>query len=619
MKKSRIHILIVDDDAAQGKALNEVFKRAGYQTTWCSSSVQAITAAQRTEFHILLVDCMLPKMNGVDLVEEILQFSLKKPKVFLFSGIFKDKKFIKDACDRTGALEFFDKPLDLKQVLARVEDCIDSETSELPALLSLYGVEPMSDQDLIQLIEQESPLNSIHLPVIYRHLQKSRLTGEMTLITAVGDLNTISFWEGKIFSVRTPDKDSYFGGLAVSFGFVSPDDVIEALKAPSGTLLGQQLIKSFALSPHAIQVIMEEQLALRLSQTLQSGVVSLQWSPKKFETPEIALNPVRYESLINEWVASKLATADIHAQLDLWSNARIDGDFHPDLTEATSLDLLISNPAFKAAKDIPYVFRKLIQGQAHLTTVGEDTRNFAFLEHRLDRLLEEHKTQNFFQILGVGERAHSNELNKAYNEMKQHFDPARLPKDAPASLLVKGTKVFECIQEAYNTLIDEIKRNSYLLQLQNKRSQEKLEAEPLFRVGVLELTGGHPKEAAKKFQSLIDRKIEFRDLKSYRIWAGLKCDRSYKDLTLDQVPPEERHSSAYLMAKGVYYKTRRQYKKALEAFRAAHAMDPQLDIARAEIKKLLKDVKASGTSKDILGDVTHVVENFFSKISRKGA
>ena len=94
MKRSRIHILIVDDDVTQGKALQETFKRAGYQATLCDSSVKAITAAQRTEFHGLFVDCMLPKMNGVDLVEEIVGLNPgHEPKTFLYSGIFKDKAF----------------------------------------------------------------------------------------------------------------------------------------------------------------------------------------------------------------------------------------------------------------------------------------------------------------------------------------------------------------------------------------------------------------------------------------------------------------------------------------------------------------------------------------------
>ncbi len=619
MKRNRIHILIVDDDAAQGKALVEAFTRAGYQTTWAQTSVQAITAAQRTEFHALLVDCMLPKMNGVDLVEEILHIGITKPKVFLFSGIFKDKKFIKESCERTGALEFFDKPLDLSQVLSRVEDSLRRDAmDDEPPLLALYNVNPPHSQELVRLIERESPMSSIHLPVIFRLMQRTQLTGEMTLINAVGDMNTICYWEGKIFSVRTPDKDSYFGGLAVSFGFVSPDDVMEALKSPSRTLLGQKLIQSFALSPHAIHVIMEEQLALRLSQTLQGGVVSLQWSNKKYSVPDYALNPVRYEGLASDWVQSKLTADEIRSQLMLWGNFKVEGDYHPKADGPVALDELLSRTTTNEKNNIIYLFRNLIRGQATIGQRGEETRNFAFLEHRLDKLLQDYKDQNHFQVLGVGEKAHSNELNKAFAELKEYFDPANLPKDCPPSLMVKCSKVFQTIQNAYNTLSDDIRRSTYMLQEQNKRAQDLLEHEPVFRGAILELADGHPKEAGKKFQGLIDRKLDFKDLRSYRIWAGLKVDRNYKEFTLDQVPPEERHSAPYMMAKGVYYRTRRQYQKALEAFRSAHVLDPRMTVAKVELKKLIGEIDRKG-NKDLLREVTSVVENLFGKIGRKGA
>jgi DNA-binding response OmpR family regulator/tetratricopeptide (TPR) repeat protein len=618
MKRKSTHILVVDDDATQGKALLEAFTRAGYQVTWSQTSVQALTAAQRTEFQVLMVDCMLPKMNGVDLVEELLQLGMHKPKVFLFSGIFKDKKFIKDSMERTSAVDFFDKPLDLPQVLGRVEEALQNETeADDPPLLTLYSGQPPPPQELVRLFERESPMSSIHLPVIFRHMQRTQLSGDMTVINAVGDMNTISFWDGKIFAVRTPDKDSYFGGLAVSFGFVSPDDVMEALKTPTRALLGQKLIQSFALSPHAIHVIMEEQLALRLSQTIQHGVVSLQWAAKKYSTPDYALNPVRYEQLAADWVNSKLTAGEIRSQLLLWGNFNIEGDFHPSHGTATTLQEFLNTTS--GARDLLYLFHNLIRGQATLSgSVEEETANFTFLEHRLDKLLQDYKVQNYFQILGVGERAQSNEFNKAYNELKEYFDPANLPKDCPPALMVKCTKVFQYIRTAYDTLSDDVRRNAYILQEQNKRAQEMLEMEPVFRAGILELANGHPREAAKKFQSLLDRKLEFRDLKSYRIWSGLKCDRNYKDLTLDQVPPEERHSAPYMMAKGVYFRTRRQYQKALEAYRSAHVLDPRMSIAKIELKKLMAEIDKRG-DKNLLSEVTSVVENLFTKIGRKGA
>ena len=97
-------------------------------------------------------------------------------------------------------------------------------------------------------------------------------------------------------------------------------------------------------------------------------------------------------------------------------------------------------------------------------------------------------------------------------------------------------------------------------------------------------------------------------------------DRAYKDMTLDMVPPEERHSTAYTMAKGVYFRTRRQYQKSMECYRAVLALDPSMSIAKHEIKRLKMEIERRGAAnKDLFTEVTSVVENLFGKIGRRGA
>lgn len=618
MKRNRIHVLIVDDDSTQGNALLEAFTRAGYQATWCNTSVKALTQAQRQEFHCLIVDCMLPKMNGVDLVEEIKQIAVEKPKVFLFSGIFKDKPFMKDALARTEALKFFTKPFDIRTVLKEVDDAFKAEISnDDPPLMGLYSSETMTDADLLRLIQTETTIHSVHLPMLYKRLQSTALSGELTLISGVGDVSSILFYNGQIFAVRTPDKDTYFGGLAVGYGFVSPDEVVNALKNPSTKLLGQKLIESMSLSPHAIHVILEEQLALRLSQTLQSGVVSLQWSGKRFPAPDYTLHPMRFESLLTDWTRSKVDPTWIKANLSLWGSYNLEGHVHSDITDASTIDDLLGHPGFVDREDLPYLYRQLLLGNATIGSNSGETRNWAFMDNRLSQLLEEYKTANFFQVLGVGEKAQALELNKAFRDLEEHYDPKNLPAGTPPSVMVKCTKVFQHIEDAYRTLSEETARNRYVLQQQNKRNQEVLENEPVFRAAIYELQSGHAKEAAQRFQALLDARVPFKDLKAYRIWAGLKTDKRYSEITLDQVPPEERHSAPYMMAKGVYHRQRGQIMKALECFRTAHILDPRMAIAHSELEKLRTELERRGTNRDLLREVTSVIDNLFGRGGRR--
>lgn len=616
MKKSRIHVLIVDDDATQGNALLQAFQRAGYQATWANTSVKGLTTAQRQEFHCLIVDCMLPKMNGPDLVEEIKAVAVQMPKVFMVSGIYKDKSFIKETMERTGALNFFVKPLDLNDLIGQVDAAFaDQLGDDDPPLLALYETDPMTDDDLVRLIAEEGTVHSIHLPMLYKRLQATGLSGELQLVSSVGDVSTILIYQGQIFAVRTPDKDTYFGGLAVGFGFVEPDEVMHALKNPARKMLGQKLIESMSLSPHAIHVILEEQLALRLSQSIQSGVFSLQWTPRPFPAPEYALHPKRFEALLGDWTRSKIDHQWIKANLALWGKYTLQGHTHSHINDAITVDELLSHPDFVDRDDLPYLLRQILMGNAFLGPRGGAQQNFEFLESRLTQLLEDYKTQNYFQVLGVGEKAQALELNKAFHDLREHFDPKNLAADAPPSVMVKCAKVFQQIETAYHTLSDESARTKYLLLEQNKRGHAMLENEPVFRAAILELQNGHAAEAAVRFDELLAKRLPFKDLRAYRIWAGLKVDRRYDAITLDQVPPEERHSAAYHMAKGVYQRGRGQIAKALESYRTAHILDPRMSIARKELEKLRADVEGN---RDLMKEVTSVVDALFGK-SRRSA
>lgn len=621
MNRKRIHILIVDDDPTQGKALLEAFKRTGYQATWVGTSVQALTQVQRQDFQGLFVDCMLPKMNGVDLVEEIQQLSIRPQKVFLFSGIFKDKNFQKEATERTRCEAFFTKPLDLDEVLTRVDDAFRAELEQsAEPFAALYSETPPTDAELIRFMNDQSSMHAFHLPMLIKHMLKSHLQGELTLVNSQGDVSSLSFHDGALFGVHTPDKESYFGSLAVGLGWVSYDDVLSALRSNEKKRIGQKLIDSFSLSPHAIHMIMEEQLALRLSQCVRDEIVTIQWTSHGSPPPDFALNPNRYTGLLEDWLRSKIEPSFIKGTFQNWLNSRIEGVYHPTIRHATSVADFFSNSDFEEDRDLPFAFAQLLRRQAFIGAAADGAeRDFSYLEARLDQMLASFKTQNHFQIMGVGEKSKMLELNRSFDDFKSHFDPMLLPEECPAAVRVKCTQVFAHVEKVYKTLSDDVERSRYLTSLQNQRAQTLLENEPIFRAAIVELHGGQAKAAARKFQSLLDQKMEFRDLRAYRIWAGLKIDRSYRDLSLDQIPPEERHSVAYHMAKGLHLRIKGNLQKAMECFRTAHVLDPRQSVARHELKVLATYLDKNRTAnRDLFREVTQVLEGITTK-ARRGA
>ena len=88
------------------------------------------------------------------------------------------------------------------------------------------------------------------------------------MITDNGQGISIEVYKGQIQKVIMKDDTSYFGVLLVENGFVTQDEVDNMLSEPSNIPLGQRLMDANYISPHSIEIIQKQQLAIRLSKSI---------------------------------------------------------------------------------------------------------------------------------------------------------------------------------------------------------------------------------------------------------------------------------------------------------------------------------------------------------------
>lgn len=111
-----VHILIVDDEKAISDLLRITLTNAGYKCTCAYTGSEAANLIERQSFDLILLDIMLPEIDGFELMEYIQEIGT--PTVFLTAKIsLKDK--IKGL--RLGAEDYIVKPFEVLEVLARVE------------------------------------------------------------------------------------------------------------------------------------------------------------------------------------------------------------------------------------------------------------------------------------------------------------------------------------------------------------------------------------------------------------------------------------------------------------------------------------------------------------------
>ena len=65
---SQLSILVVDDDKDVCEYLEDFLSHDGYRVTTVSDPTQCVDVLRQGEFHICIVDLMMPKLSGIDLL-----------------------------------------------------------------------------------------------------------------------------------------------------------------------------------------------------------------------------------------------------------------------------------------------------------------------------------------------------------------------------------------------------------------------------------------------------------------------------------------------------------------------------------------------------------------------
>ena len=110
-------ILIVDDDDEIRELLEFDISHSGYFVDTASDGKEGLQKALNNSYELILLDVMMPKMNGFDVCKNIRQAKLSIPILMLTAkGTINDKTIGFDC----GADDYLVKPFDVQEVLLRI-------------------------------------------------------------------------------------------------------------------------------------------------------------------------------------------------------------------------------------------------------------------------------------------------------------------------------------------------------------------------------------------------------------------------------------------------------------------------------------------------------------------
>jgi two-component system KDP operon response regulator KdpE len=115
MDKKRI--LIVDDDPAILRLLSTNLKARGYEVVTAANGEESLEAVQRDFIDLIILDLMMPKVDGVEVCRRIREWS--EVPIIILSARGDENDKVK--CLELGADDYLTKPFGIAELMARIK------------------------------------------------------------------------------------------------------------------------------------------------------------------------------------------------------------------------------------------------------------------------------------------------------------------------------------------------------------------------------------------------------------------------------------------------------------------------------------------------------------------
>lgn len=122
-----VNLLIVEDDLSLQNLYKKIFTQAGYQVQVASHGQEALDRLETQHFDLILLDVMLPRLSGLDVLKTLRQSSAlnQKTSVILVSNL--DEPDFHKTAQEMGILGYINKAnLTPRQVLDRVRSYLNN-------------------------------------------------------------------------------------------------------------------------------------------------------------------------------------------------------------------------------------------------------------------------------------------------------------------------------------------------------------------------------------------------------------------------------------------------------------------------------------------------------------
>ena len=629
-----VKALIVDDDKNLTDSLKDVLTEQEIEVKTTHSAQQAEQFLSFEQYDLLIVDVVLPKVNGIDFLKSIISKNLlhSNCKIWLMSGVINEKIVSKEVMNHVDS--FIKKPLDLKNIKNRLSSAFNNSDDFLKNLPFFY-LNCSNEKNF--LMEREYLIQNHELMFVCFYLNSLSFNGVLQVsITDSDEKAKILFKSGNIVNVEVKDPKSYIGGLLVKHNLVEKEIIKKMLSEESNEPLGVRLIEGCYISPHSLNRILKEQMVIKLFKLMEGSSVRVKCD--EFEVSVEKLNKgLRLEMrdfcmLIDQWVKSYVDMKWLRDFFRTYEDTQFKNiknyafsqrlSVYPGLEFFTfdhikgvqGVVYIINNSKKERDQIIRELYCRLLVKEGCLEYAEKKStfsqQDYDFMKKRYEVFLKDSESKNYFELLGLSIKADIKEIESRYRSMVKNFHPDRRAKDMPKDIAAICDRCFFLLKKMYEVLSHPDEKRRYIAKLEVGRQKSNLAVQSMYMEGKQKLRQGFYKEALNQFKSILQSKLAPNDTSLFYIWCRLKMMendpdslKEEKDKLLEMfnnIKLECKQSAAFFFVKGLFMKLEDNRKMAFECFTKAILVDPKLTAARIE-KSSLSMRKKGKKSSSLIG------------------
>jgi len=119
--QKKLRILIVEDEVAIREGLIDVFVYHGYEVDFSGDGAEGLNKALTGQFDLILLDVMLPSLNGFEICNQIRQHD-REQAIIMLTAKSSDEDIIEGLS--LGADDYVAKPFSVAQLVLRVQSVL---------------------------------------------------------------------------------------------------------------------------------------------------------------------------------------------------------------------------------------------------------------------------------------------------------------------------------------------------------------------------------------------------------------------------------------------------------------------------------------------------------------